>query len=107
LIHAAILQQNASVLDMLLQNGANPNANTLSTAEEDKLSPCYLAASLGWIDGLHMLAEARADMVNCRGFGNRQRTTLHGAVEKNHIQAAQVVTMYTEGVLTNIPDANG
>ncbi|KAI8575171.1 hypothetical protein K450DRAFT_263025 [Umbelopsis ramanniana AG] len=107
LIHAAILQQNASVLDMLLQNGANPNANTLSTSEEDKLSPCYLAASVGWTEGLHMLAEARADMVNCRGFGNRQRTTLHGAVEKNHIQAAQVVTMYTEGVLTNIPDANG
>ncbi|KAG2181462.1 hypothetical protein INT44_008275 [Umbelopsis vinacea] len=107
LIHAAVLLQNAAVLDMLLQNGANPNANTLSTAEEDKLSPCYLAASVGWIDGLHMLAEARADMVNCRGFGNRQRTTLHGAVEKNHIQAAQVVTMYTEGVLTNIPDANG
>lgn len=107
LIHAAIQQQNASVLDLLLQHGANPNAITLSSAEEDKVSAGYLAASVGWVDGLHMLAQARADLVNSRGFGNRQRTTLHGAVEKNHLQAAQVVTMYTEGVLTNIPDANG
>jgi ankyrin repeat protein len=107
LIHAAIQQQNASVLDLLLQHGANPNASTLSTAEEDKVTAGYLAASVGWAEGLHMLAQARADLVNSRGFGNRQRTTLHGAVEKNHLQAAQVVTMYTEGVLTNIPDANG
>jgi ankyrin repeat protein len=107
LIHAAILQENAAVLDLLLQSGANPNANTLSNTEEDKVSPGYLAASVGWVEGLHMLAEARADLVNARGFGNRQRTTLHGAVEKNHIQAAQAVTMYTEGVLTNIADANG
>ncbi|KAI7896010.1 ankyrin repeat-containing domain protein [Mucor mucedo] len=67
MLHTLIAVKAPQSMELLLAHGANPNAMTLSQTEEDKVTPGYLAASLGWLPGLQTLVEAGADLTTSRG----------------------------------------
>lgn len=96
MVHALIAIKAVSSLDLLLQHGANPNAMTLSHAEEDKVTPGYLAASMGWLPGLQALVDAGADLATSRGAGLKNKTALHVAAEHCHITAVEYIVSLTE-----------
>lgn len=105
MIHALIVTKAPSSLDLLLQQGANPNVMTLSQANEDQVSPCYLAASVGWIQGLERLVEAGGDLMSARGEG--KKTALHVAAEKGHLTVLHYILHITQGVLNHETDHHG
>ncbi|KAI9315903.1 ankyrin repeat-containing domain protein [Dichotomocladium elegans] len=107
LVHAAVTVKALSTLDLLLQQGANPNAMTLSEAIEDKVSPCYLAARIGWLPGLQRLVQAGADLIQARGEGTLQKTALHTAAEHCHAAVVEFIVGYTEGALNLELDSQG
>lgn len=95
MLHAMIAIKATSCIDLLLQHGANPNAMTLSDVEEDKMTPVYLAASMGWLPGLQTLIEAGADLVMARGAGVKNKTALHVAAEHCHITVVEYIISMT------------
>jgi hypothetical protein len=107
LIHALIVTKAPGSLDLLLQQGANPNAMTLSTVEDDKCSPCYLAARVGWLAGLQKLVQAGGNLVTSRGGGSKNKTILHVAAEHCHAAVVEYVVQMTQGELNNQVDTHG
>ncbi|ORZ24524.1 ankyrin repeat-containing domain protein [Absidia repens] len=107
LIHALIVTKAPGSLDLLLQQGANPNAMTLSTVEEEKCSPCYLAAKVGWLPGLQKLVQAGGDLLTSRGAGMKNKTVLHIAAESCHAAVVEYIVQITQGELNNQVDAQG
>ncbi|CAO3596389.1 unnamed protein product [Absidia cylindrospora] len=107
LIHALIVTKAPGSLDLLLQQGANPNAMTLSTVEDEKCSPCYLAAKVGWLAGLQKLVQAGGDLLASRGGGNKNKTVLHVAAEHCHAAVVEYIVQVTQGELNNQVDTHG
>ncbi|KAI8879298.1 ankyrin, partial [Backusella circina FSU 941] len=107
MIHAAIVSRASSCLDLLLQQGANPNAITLGQTDEDKISPCYLAASIGWLPGLQKLVQAGGDLLTSRGGGSKKRTALHMAAANGHPAVAEFIVNMTQGQLNLETDSQG
>ncbi|CEP17566.1 hypothetical protein [Parasitella parasitica] len=96
MIHTAIVKKEKDALEFLLDNGANPNAMTLSQVEDDKVTPVYLAASMGWLPGLEMLLNAGADLSNARGAGVKNKSALHVAAENCHRATVEYIVLRTE-----------
>ncbi|KAG1455696.1 hypothetical protein G6F46_008021 [Rhizopus delemar] len=105
MIHALIVTKAPVSLDLLLQQGANPNVTTLSQVNEDRVSPCYLAAKIGWLPGLQKLVEAGGDLMSARGEG--KKTALHVAAENGHISVVEYIIHITQGVLNLETDHRG
>lgn len=96
-----------SALELLLGQGANPNALTLSQFEDDKVTPGYLAASIGWLQGLTMLVEAGADVSLARGAGIKNKTCLHVASENCHITLVEYIVQRTSNHFHSQVDSQG
>ncbi|KAI9478035.1 MAG: hypothetical protein EXX96DRAFT_569336 [Benjaminiella poitrasii] len=95
LLHTAVAMKAMGTLELLLQHGANPNSITLSQVEEDKLTPGYLAASMGWLPGLQALVDAGADITLSRGSGLKNKTALHVAAEHCHTTVVEYIVSLT------------
>ena len=91
MLHALITIKAPQSIALLLSHGANPNALTLSQVEEDKVTPAYLAASMGWLSGLETLIEAGADITLARGAGLKNKTALHVAAEHCHTAIVEYI----------------
>ncbi|KAI8636899.1 ankyrin repeat-containing domain protein [Parasitella parasitica] len=96
MIHAAVVKKEKDALGFLLENGANPNAMTLSQVEDDKVTPVYLAASMGWLPGLEMLLKAGADLPNARGAGVKNKSALQVAAEHCHKATVEYIVSRTQ-----------
>jgi hypothetical protein len=72
-----------------------------------KLSPCYLAASVGWLPGLQKLIQAGGDLMSARGGGSMKKTALHAAAENSHLSVAEYIVNMTQGVLNLETDSEG
>ncbi|KAI8391387.1 ankyrin repeat-containing domain protein [Radiomyces spectabilis] len=107
MIHALIVTKAPGSLDLLLQQGANPNAVTLSQVEEDRVTPCYLAASVGWLSGLQKLVQAGGDLIAARGGGAKSKTALHVAAEHCHAAVIEYIVNVTQGALNLETDSQG
>ncbi|KAI8384319.1 ankyrin repeat-containing domain protein [Radiomyces spectabilis] len=107
MIHALIVTKAPGSLDLLLQQGANPNVMTLSQVEEDKVSPCFLAASVGWLSGLQKLVQAGGDLMTARGGGTKNKTALHTAAEHCHAAVVEYIVSKTQGALNLELDSGG
>lgn len=107
MVHALIVTKAPGALDLLLQQGGNPNAFTLSQPDEDKVTPCYLAAKVGWLAGLQKLVQAGGDLIRARGHGPLNKTALHVAAEHCHAAVAEFIVSYTEGALNAVLDSQG
>ncbi|KAI8148806.1 ankyrin repeat-containing domain protein [Fennellomyces sp. T-0311] len=107
MIHALIVTKAPGSLDLLLQQGANPNVMTLSQIEDDKVTPCYLAASVGWLTGLQKLVQAGGDLMAARGAGVKNKTVLHVAAEHCHAAVVEYIVNVTQGGLNLEEDSNG
>ncbi|KAI9300482.1 ankyrin repeat-containing domain protein, partial [Cunninghamella echinulata] len=99
LVHALIATKAPGALDIVLQQGGNPNAYTLSQVEDDKVTPCYLAASVGWLAGLQKLVQAGGDLLTARGGGAKYKTALHVAAEHCHAAIVEYIVEVTQGRL--------
>lgn len=95
MLHTLIAIKATQSMDLLLAHGANPNAMTLSQSEEDKVTPGYLAASLGWLPGLQTLVEAGADLTTSRGAGLKNKTALQVAAEHCHTTVVEYIVSLT------------
>ncbi|KAI9351032.1 ankyrin repeat-containing domain protein [Pilaira anomala] len=107
MIHALIVKKVPSSLDTLLQQGANPNVMSISQLEEEKVSPCYLAAAVGWLEGLEKLVEAGGDLMSARGAGSKKKTALHVAAENGNAAIVEYIVNVTQGVLNLETDMTG
>ncbi|KAI9313376.1 ankyrin repeat-containing domain protein [Dichotomocladium elegans] len=107
MVHALVVTKASTPLDLLLQQGANPNAMTLSHTEDDKVTPCYLAASVGWLAGLQKLVQAGGDLMAARGAGIKNKTALHVAAENCHAAVVEYVVTVTQGGLNLEQDSDG
>jgi hypothetical protein len=72
-----------------------------------KVSPCYLAASIGWSVGLQKLVQAGGDLMSARGGGSKKKTPLHAAAEHGHASIVEYVVNMTQGVLNLETDSLG
>lgn len=95
MLHTLIAIKAPLSMELLLTHGANPNAMTLSQTEEDKVTPGYLAASLGWLPGLQTLVEAGADICLARGAGLKNKTALQVAAEHCHTAVVEYIVSLT------------
>ncbi|KAG1206030.1 hypothetical protein G6F35_011333 [Rhizopus arrhizus] len=107
MIHALIVIKAPRPLDLLLQQGANPNVISLGQMEEDKVSPCYLAAKVGWLAGLQRLVQAGGDLMSARGEGIKKKTVLHVAAEEGHLSLVEYIIHHTQDVLNHETDSEG
>ncbi|KAI8074034.1 ankyrin repeat-containing domain protein, partial [Gongronella butleri] len=107
MIHALVVTKAPGALDLVLQQGANPNAFTLSAIEDDKMTPCYLAASVGWLAGLQKLVQAGGDLLTARGGGAKNKTALHAAAEHCHAAVVEYIVGVTQGRLNSEVDSLG
>ncbi|KAI9478511.1 MAG: ankyrin repeat-containing domain protein [Benjaminiella poitrasii] len=107
MIHALIVTKASSSLDLLLQQGANPNVVSMSQVDEEKVSPCYLAASIGWLIGLQKIVQAGGDLMSARGAGAKKKNALQAAAEYGHAAVFEYIVNMTEGVLNLETDALG
>ncbi|CDS08099.1 hypothetical protein LRAMOSA02048 [Lichtheimia ramosa] len=107
MIHALIVTKAPGSLDLLLEQGANPNVMTLSQIEDDKVTPCYLAASVGWLAGLQKLVQAGGDLMAARGAGVKNKTALHVAAEHCHAAVVEYIVSETKGALNLEEDSHG
>lgn len=71
------------------------------------MSPCFLAASIGWLAGLEKLVLAGGDLMSARGGGARKKTALHVAAEFGHAAVVEYIVNMTQGVLNLETDAVG
>lgn len=95
MLHTLIVIKASQSTELLLSHGANPNAMTLSQVEDDKVTPGYLAASIGWLAGLQMLVEAGTDLTISRGAGLKNKTALHVAAEHCHTTIVEYIVSLT------------
>ncbi|KAI7903012.1 ankyrin repeat-containing domain protein [Cokeromyces recurvatus] len=107
MIHALIVTKASNSLDLLLQQGANPNSMSISQIDEEKVSPCYLAASIGWLLGLQKMVQVGGDIMSARGEGSKKKTALQVAAEHGHVHVVEYIIHITEGVLNLETDALG
>ncbi|KAI8637495.1 ankyrin repeat-containing domain protein [Parasitella parasitica] len=107
MIHALIVTKSSSALKLLLEHGANPNAVSISQVDEDKSSPCYLAAQVGWFNALYRIVESGGDLISARGGGSKQRTALHTAAENGYMHIAEYIVHMTQGTLNLEKDSSG
>ncbi|KAI8970035.1 ankyrin repeat-containing domain protein [Mycotypha africana] len=107
MIHALIVTKAPISLELLLQQGANPDVVSLGQSEEDKVSPCYLAASVGWLTGLQKLIAFGGDLISARGAGSLKKTALHVAAEHGHAAVTEYIINMTQGVLNLETDSLG
>ncbi|RUS22734.1 hypothetical protein BC937DRAFT_87478 [Endogone sp. FLAS-F59071] len=105
MLHACIVNESIKCLTLLLQAGANPDAMSICSAEDDRASPVYLAVKNCFMDGLHVLVQYKADFVVAQG--PRQRTVLMAAAESGDIRMLRYVIEMTEGTLINVSDRQG
>ncbi|KAI8997699.1 hypothetical protein BDB01DRAFT_52011 [Pilobolus umbonatus] len=95
MLHTLVVMKAISSMNLLLEHGANPNAMSLSQVDADKVTPAYLAAGLGWLQGLEVLVEAGADVTLSRGAGLKNKTPLHVAAENCHISVVEYIVSIT------------
>ncbi|GAN06060.1 ankyrin repeat [Mucor ambiguus] len=107
MIHALIVTKAPGALDLLLQQGANPNVMSISQVDEEKVSPCFLAAQVGWLSGLQKLVQAGGDLISARGGGSRKKTALHVAAEHGHAAIVEYIVNMTQGTLNLEKDILG
>ncbi|KAL9555856.1 hypothetical protein PS6_002640 [Mucor atramentarius] len=107
MIHALIVTKAPGALDLLLQQGANPNVVSISQVDDEKVSPCYLAAQVGWLSGLQKLVQAGGDLISARGGGSKKRTALHVAAENGHAAIVEYIVNITQGTLNLEKDMLG
>lgn len=107
LIHAAIILKSISLLAVLLQAGANPDALSLCALDDDKVTPLYLAAKLEWVDGLNLLVQYGADVRNALGAGKSKKTAFTIAAELGKIESLRALIIASQqGGWVNVPDGN-
>lgn len=71
------------------------------------MSPCYLAASVGWLVGLQKIVEAGGDLISARGGGHKKKTALHAAAEHGYTSVVEYIVTITEGTLNQQTDSMG
>lgn len=71
------------------------------------MTPCYLAARVGWLAGLQKVVQAGGDLINARGEGPKKKTALHTAAEHCHAAVVEFIVGYTQGALNHEVDAQG
>lgn len=71
------------------------------------MTPCYLAASVGWLPGLQKLVQAGGDLIAARGAGIKNKTALHVAAEHCHAAVVEYIVNETKGALNLEEDSNG
>ena len=79
---------------------------TLSTVDEEKSSPCYLAAKVGWFS-IQKLVQAGGDLLTSRGGGSKNKTVLHVAAEHCHAAVVNISVPPIEGQYNNQVDTHG
>ncbi|KAK4519122.1 uncharacterized protein ATC70_009353 [Mucor velutinosus] len=107
MIHALIVAKAPGALDLLLQQGANPNVVSISQVDGEKVSPCFLAAQVGWLSGLQKLVQAGGDLISARGGGSKKKTALHVAAEHGHAAIVEYIVNMTQGTLNLEKDILG
>lgn len=107
MIHALIVTKAPEALDLLLQQGANPNVVSIGQVDDDKVSPCYLAASIGWLHGLEKIVQYGGDLMSARGGGAKKKTALHIAAQNGHAAVVEYIVNMTQGVLNLETDVTG
>lgn len=71
------------------------------------MTPCYLAASVGWLAGLQKLVQAGGDLMAARGAGVKNKTALHVAAEHCHAAVVEYIVNETKGALNLEEDSHG
>ena len=94
----AVAEENLDVVRLLLNHGANPNAQGL----EVKGCPVYFAACYGFQPILSALIQAGG---NVNTVGDYQTTPLHAAAEAGHIDCMKLLLV--KGANRNAEDCNG
>jgi ankyrin repeat protein len=68
-LHFAIIQQNEHLMDILLQNGADPNVYppTVNNGKKSGIctkfrNPLSYCVNIGWLDGIQLLLKHNADV---------------------------------------------
>ncbi|KAI8096140.1 ankyrin repeat-containing domain protein [Thamnidium elegans] len=107
MLHALIVTKAPGPIDTLLQQGANPNAVSIGQVDEEKVSPCYLAAAVGWLEGLEKLVQAGGDLMSARGGGSKKKTALHVAAANGNAAIVEYIVNMTQGVLNLEADMTG
>ncbi|RUP43381.1 hypothetical protein BC936DRAFT_137262 [Jimgerdemannia flammicorona] len=105
MLHSCIVNESIKCLTLLLQAGANPNAISLCSVDDDGVSPVYMAIKNGFMDGLQALVQYKADFAIARG--PKQRTALIAAAECGDMRMLRYVIEMTEDVLVNVSDSQG
>ncbi|RUS20550.1 hypothetical protein BC937DRAFT_94962 [Endogone sp. FLAS-F59071] len=107
LIHASIILKSISLLGVLLQAGANPDAMSLCALDDDKVTPLYLAAKLEWVDGLNLLVQYGADVRHALGAGKFKKTAFTIAAELGKLESLRALIIASQqGGWVNVPDGN-
>ncbi|KAI9260157.1 ankyrin repeat-containing domain protein [Sporodiniella umbellata] len=107
MLHTAVVLKDLPSIELLIQHGANVNATSLGRSEQDKVTPLYLAASMGWLPGFQLLIEAGADLVLARGEGQKKKTALHIAAEHCHLPMVDSIFSLTPSHYHSQVDAEG
>lgn len=58
----AVFKKSCTLLGLLLDKGANPNLGMV-----ENLTPLHIAATLGWADGINILATSNAT-IDCQDY---------------------------------------
>lgn len=108
LLHIAITTRAVKFLEFLLQAGANPDAISLCTMDDDKMSPIFLAAKINFVDGIRLLVKYGGSIKNALGHSVRKKTAFIGAAETGAADALRLLIQCSGTVgWTNVPDAMG
>lgn len=62
----------------------------IDSADEQGMTPCMLAAAIGWSAGVEQLIQAQAD-VNCVGRGHGDASAIFLAVSNNHVDVVKLL----------------
>lgn len=105
LLHALIAIMNSRAIARVIEAGANPNTVTLSSGDEDRVTPLVLAASLGYMTGVQLLVErAQADLYQ---RGPCQETALHAAIKADAADVVLYLLQVSNNALLDIVDVSG
>jgi ankyrin repeat protein len=98
-LHYASRSGRVDVVSLLLRSAADPNARTCSGA----VTPIHRAAYMGRDECVRLLLKHGADP---RLQDSDGKTALHKAVERGHVNAAELILSAAEGI-DEIPDSKG